>query len=56
MIGGRGFVLLTPLADFEAIGKCSGHKYQFKAGESRYVDKRDMPGLPRELLRKDSDA
>jgi len=50
MIGGRGFELLTPLADFEIIGRCTKHKYRFKSGQPYYVDKRDMPGFPRELF------
>ena len=52
MIGGRGFELLTPLADFEIVGRCTKHKYRFKSGQPYYIDKRDMPGFPRELLEK----
>jgi len=46
--GEAGFSLLTSNETFKHTGKATGCWYGFIAGEARYVDKRDQPGLPRE--------
>jgi hypothetical protein len=45
--GEAGFSLLMPSETFTHSGKVTKCYYRFVAGRGQYVDKRDMPGLPR---------
>jgi len=39
--GEEGLVMVTPKEDATLVGQCCQRAYQFFAGETRYVDKRD---------------
>jgi len=45
--GEAGFSLLIPNETFNAIGKVTKCHYRFIVDKEQYVDKRDMPNLPR---------
>lgn len=50
--GESGFSLLTPKEDFDRTGSVTKYQYHFIADKKQYVDKRDMPRLPREKFNK----
>lgn len=51
MPGERGFALLRPLEDYDPPrSPATGLRYEFRAGRTQYVDKRDLPCLKREAF------
>lgn len=51
--GAKGFVLLVALEDMGyRKGKVSKCRYSFGQGVERYVDRRDLPDLPKEAFQK----
>jgi hypothetical protein len=52
--GENGLVLLqcTSAAGYRGRGKVTCARYEFEHYDVRYVDKRDLPGMPRERFAK----
>ena len=50
--GERGFALVVAEVTFLVVGMASKKLYAFEKGEEQYIDRRDMPGLPRNVLKK----
>lgn len=46
--GEKGFTELVPNANFDIVGNVTQCRYRFKSGKKQYVDKRDLPKLPRD--------
>jgi hypothetical protein len=49
--GEKGFALLAADGQLSITGAVTGCRYRFDPGAPRYVDKRDVPKLPRKKMR-----